>query len=99
MAGAKGRSGGARQGAGRPKNEPTVLQISGSYDDPEKFLRAVMNDGETDAKIRVDAAKALMPFTHERKGVQKSKEEEAKPTGRFTRRQPPKLVASGGKAQ
>lgn len=71
MAGQPGRSGGARKGAGRPKKEPPVLTLSVTYDDPEKFLRAVMNDSGADAKLRVDAAKALMPFVHAKKGESK----------------------------
>lgn len=68
MAGQPGRSGGARPGAGRPKKEPAVLVLGTTYDDPEKFLRAVMNDSGTEAKLRVDAAKALMPFVHQKLG-------------------------------
>ena len=68
MAGAKGRSGGARPGAGRPPKEPAILVLAASYDDPLKFLKAVMNDSGSDAKLRVDAAKALMPFVHPRIG-------------------------------
>lgn len=39
-----------------------------SYSDPKAFLLAAMNDHETEKKLRVDAAKALMPFMHPRKG-------------------------------
>lgn len=60
MAGAKGRSGGARPGAGRPPKEPAFLKLSVTYDEPENFLKAVMNDSGTEAKLRVDAAKALL---------------------------------------
>lgn len=60
MSGAKGRSGGARPGAGRPPKEPAYLNLSVNYDDPSKFLKAVMNDSGTEAKLRVDAAKALL---------------------------------------
>lgn len=68
MAGKPGRSGGARPGAGRKPKEPAIILLSATYDDPEKFLRAVMNDSGSDAKLRVDAAKALMPFTHHKLG-------------------------------
>ena len=77
MAGVPGRSGGARPGAGRKPKEPTIMQLAATYDDPEKFLRAVMNDAKTDAKIRVDAAKALMPYVHAKKGEGGKKEEAA----------------------
>lgn len=93
-------SGGYREGAGRKPNPPTILQIAATYDDPQNFLRAVMNDSETDAKLRVDAAKALMPFVHTRKGSGGKKgeaEEKAKKAAnRFAPASPPKLVVAGG---
>ena len=101
MAGVKGRSGGVRPGAGRPKKEPTFLQLAATYDDPEKFLRAVMNDSGSEDKIRVDAAKALMPYVHSRKSDAGKKEQRTeaakKVAGRFSAAAPPKLVAAGGK--
>lgn len=101
MAGVKGRSGGARPGAGRPPKEPEMLDVIGMFDDPEKFLRAVMNDVGADAKLRVDAAKALMPYTHVRKGEGGKKEQQAeaakKVASKFAAAAPPKLVAAGGK--
>ncbi len=45
--------------------------------DPKDFLLAVMNDFQTEAKLRVDAAKALMPFVHQRRG-EGGKKEQAK---------------------
>ncbi|CAB5708958.1 hypothetical protein DR66_2570 [Delftia acidovorans] len=60
MSGVKGRSGGARPGAGRPPKEPAYLNLSVTYDEPAKFLKAVMNDSGTEAKLRIDAAKALL---------------------------------------
>jgi phage terminase small subunit len=45
--------------------------------DPKDFLLSVMNDLGTEPKLRVDAAKALMPFVHPRKG-ESGKKEEAK---------------------
>ncbi|MBS7440273.1 terminase small subunit [Pseudomonas syringae] len=44
------------------------------HSDPKDFLLAVMNDFETEPKLRVDAAKALMPFVHPRKGESGKKE-------------------------
>ncbi|WP_317002361.1 hypothetical protein RYH72_003032 [Pseudomonas syringae pv. actinidiae] len=44
------------------------------HDDPKDFLLAVMNDFQTEAKLRVDAAKALMPFVHQRRGEGGKKE-------------------------
>ena len=57
MAGAKGRSGGRRAGAGRPRLKTNV---GGGYSDPREFLRAVMNDPGTARTLRVRAAKALL---------------------------------------
>lgn len=108
MAGVKGKSGGARPnsggarpGAGRPKKEPTIIQLAATYDDPARFLAAVMNDSGTDVKVRTDAAKALMPYKHARigeGGKKEQKQDEAKKiAGRFSQSAPPKLVAAGGK--
>ena len=86
MTGVKGRSGGARKGAGgvragagRPPKEPAILTLAVAYADPAMFLRAVMNDSGSDAKLRVDAAKALMPFTHKKlgEGGKKGEQDEA----------------------
>ncbi len=58
-----------------------------TFSDPKAFLMATMNDFEADAKLRVDAAKALMPFIHPRKGEagKKVDQQEAakKASGRF----------------
>lgn len=108
MAGVKGRSGGprpnsggARPGAGRKPKEPAILVLAATYDDPEKFLRAVMNDSGSEAKLRVDAAKALMPYIHAKKGEGGKKEarqaEAQKVASRYAPAAPPKLVAAGGK--
>lgn len=65
-----------------------------SHKDPKDFLLAVMNDMGTEAKLRVDAAKALMPFLHPRKG-ESGKKEQAKDkaaeaaTGKFGARRGP----------
>ncbi|MCF7558898.1 terminase small subunit [Pseudomonas petrae] len=62
--------------------------------DPKDFLLAVMNDFDSEAKLRVDAAKALMPFVHARKG-ESGKKEQAKDkaaqvaAGRFGTRKGP----------
>lgn len=101
MAGVKGRSGGARSGAGRKPKPPTILQLAATYDDPAKFLAAVMNDSETDLKIRTDAAKALMPYKHQKLGEGGKKEQKQaaaeKVAGRFSASAPPRLVAAGGR--
>ena len=94
MAGTPGKSGGARAGAGRPPKEPaklnlgSVLEDALTHKDPRAFLLAVMNDGATEAKLRVDAAKALMPFMHQKLGEggkkeQKQEAAEKAATGKF----------------
>jgi phage terminase small subunit len=62
-----------------------------------------MNDAKADLKIRADAAKALLPFVHAKKGeVGAGKKEQAvdaarKAAGKFSAAAPPKLAAVGGK--
>ena len=100
MAGAKGRSGGARQGAGRPAKEPEMLDLAMMHKDPKAFLLAVMNDAGSEAKTRVDAAKALMPYMHKRLGDAGKKEEQAeaaKKAGNKFAVSPPPLKIVGSK--
>ena len=102
MSGVKGRSGGSRPGAGRPPKEPEYLNLSGIYDEPDKFLKAVMNDSGSEAKLRVDAAKALLSAQVRRAengGKKDAKQAAAKAAGagRFASAAPPRLAASGGK--
>lgn len=102
MAGVKGRSGGARPGAGRPKKEPQLIASTDLLTtDPKKFLTALMNDPAADIKLRADAAKALLTAqlrAAEAKGKKEQKQEAAeKVAGRFAPAAPPKLVAAGGK--
>lgn len=59
-----------------PDDGPTFdLARALTFTDPKAFLIAAMNDPEAEAKLRVDAAKALMPFMHQRKGETGKKEE------------------------
>lgn len=46
---------------------PDAFEI-GFFQDPRDFLKAVMNMNEVELRIRVDTAKALMPFEHTKKG-------------------------------
>lgn len=77
------------------------LSIALTHDDPEKFLMAFMNDLEMDPRERKDAAKALMPYRHQKlgEGGKKDAKQEAakKVASRFAPSAPPKLVAAGGK--
>ncbi|GAB5100508.1 terminase small subunit [Caballeronia sp. HLA56] len=72
-----------------------------NFRDPKAFLIAAMNDQETEKKLRVDAAKALMPFVHHKlgEGGKKEQRDEAakKVASKFAPAPPPKLVAAGGK--
>ena len=107
MAGVKGRSGGARPnsggarpGAGRKKKEPPTVDVASSSD-PKVFLTAIMNDPAIDARRRIEAAKAPMPFVPQKVGEAGKKEERQeaakKVAGRFAQAAPPKLIAAGGR--
>nr|WP_288355820.1 terminase small subunit [uncultured Pseudomonas sp.] len=85
------------------EDEPAGFDLARAltHSDPKDFLLAVMNDGGTEPKLRVDAAKALMPFIHQRRG-EGGKKEQAKEKagqiagGKFGPRQPPQLKAVPG---
>ena len=65
MAGVKGRSGGARPGAGRKKKEQSI----NAHSDPLEFLQAVWT-GAVDATVaQVRAATAALPFKHKKLGA------------------------------
>ena len=110
MAGVKGRSGGARAGtggarpgSGRPKKPIPVLPPArlDEKSDPKAFLLRVMSDGEADARMRIDAAKALLPYLYPKQGEggKKVAQNDAarNVAGRFASAVPPKLAAVGGK--
>ena len=65
------------------------------HSDPKQFLLAAMNDGELDPKLRVDAAKALMPFVHQKLGEGGKKEQAQanaeKVASRFSALPPPPM--------
>lgn len=112
MAGVKGRSGGpransggVRPGAGRKPAPKVMLDIpvpvadSLAHKDPMVFLMALMNDLEADIKVRADAAKALLPFMHGKKGEGGKKDEKAErakkaATGKFAAAAAPKLIVN-----
>lgn len=69
------------------------------FSDPKEFLKSMMNDPSEDMKLRFEAAKALMPYTHERKGEEGKKKSAAKgagkaATGKFAPKEPPRLVVN-----
>lgn len=72
-----------------------------SHRDPRAFLMAAMNDALLEPKLRIDAAKALMPFEFAKKGEGGKKEQQAdaakKVASRFAPAAPPKLAASNGR--
>ncbi|AIO66964.1 hypothetical protein DM82_1134 [Burkholderia oklahomensis] len=86
-----------------PPQKPASFDLDAmtNFTDPKAFLLAAMNDSRTEPKLRIDAAKALMPFVHKKLGEGGKKEQSAeaakKAAGRFAPAAPPRLVANGGK--
>lgn len=67
------------------------------HSDPMAFLTAAMNNDKLDPKLRIDAAKAMLPFTHKKLGEGGKKEEKQSAaakvsTGRFSSGKPPLRV-------
>lgn len=94
MAGMKGRSGGARAGAGRKRKAP----VASSHVDPLEFLRAVWS-GELDANAQqVRAAILTLPYVHRKMGEGGKKDAQqasaARVASRFAPVSPPRLVVS-----
>lgn len=79
------------------------VQAAIMHSDPKQFLLVAMNDGAAPAKLRIEAAKALLPFMHERKGEGGKKDAradaaKAAAAGRFgAPPAPPRLVVGGKK--
>lgn len=98
--------GGERPGAGRPKgrlNQATrdaneAAAALPVCDDPLQWLQTLMADPRQDVRMRVDAAKALLPFLHRRPREAGKKDEAEKAAkcaskGRFRTGAPPlKLI-------
>lgn len=90
--------------ASAPKgDEPPGGPAEAHYDDPEKFLMDQMNDPLLEVRMRIDVAKALMPFKHQKLGEGGKKEQrlgnaKSVSQGKFAvPLPPPRLVHSGGK--
>lgn len=70
-----------------------------TFSDPKQFLLAAMNDQNTEQKLRVDAAKALMPFMHQRLGEGGKKDAKAeaakKAASKFGALAPPLKLVNG----
>lgn len=86
--------------AGKPVSLPDLGEL---YSDPLDFLKAVANDPEQDMKLRVDAAKAWVPYVHGKiadqgkKDAKKKAAGEAVAGGRFGAPQPPPHLRVVGK--
>lgn len=52
--------------AGGAETAEAAGKIGGSFSDPQAFLLAVMNDPATPLPLRIEAAKALLPYGRER---------------------------------
>lgn len=91
----------SQQPAPAQKPDGFDLEAMTNFTDPKAFLIAAMNDSRTEPKLRIDAAKALMPFVHKRlgEGGKKEQRDEAakKVASRFAPAAPPRLIANGGK--
>lgn len=82
-------------------NPPEVVNtIVKKFDDPIEFLKAVMNDVSEDVSVRKDAAKAMLPYVHAKKGEGGKKEARnaaakvAATESKFGAMTPPKLVVN-----
>ena len=73
----KATHGGARAGAGRPKAPPVLIAGIPVTDDPRVFLVAVMNHCEADIRLRLEAARCLMPYQHAKPGEAGKKDNQA----------------------
>jgi len=82
--------------------EPPADRVA-AFEDPLEFLRALLRNPLADMRMRHDAAKALLPYTHKKlddQGKRGQRQEAAKAasTGRFASAAPPRLVASAKRA-
>lgn len=88
------KHGGARAGAGRPPNERVLLPAMPATGDPLEFLRHVMGNPANDARLRLAAAVAMMPYVHTKRSDTGKKDEAEKAAkrasiGRFASARPP----------
>ena len=106
MAGVKGRSGGARPGAGRKPVPATIVpdEIAavkpGEPLDPRPTLEQIALGRLQVSPQQLKALLALLPYVHAKKGEGGKKEQKQaqaeKVASRFAPVSPPKLVAVGG---
>ena len=69
------KRGGARPGAGRKPRTPEILSAMPATGDPLEFLQHVMGNPAIDARLRIGAAVALMPYVHPKAGETGKKDE------------------------
>jgi len=84
----------ATPAAGRDALPPDVELGGEFFEDPKELLRHAMNDRRLDPKTRIQAAVALLPFEHQKRGESGKKEQQASAaesvaTGRFAPAAPP----------
>mgnify|MGYP001023509152 CR=1 FL=1 len=97
MAGVKGRSGGARPGAGRPRK---TADVQPADMEPLEFLAAVMRGSIEPTGAQLKAAIAAAKYVHQVPGVGGKKGEQAKKAesvagGKFAARRAPLRVVNG----
>ena len=88
------RRGGTRPGAGRPPGARAMLPAMPATSDPLEFLRLVMSNPANDARLRIGAAVALMPYVHAKLGETGKKDEKREAAkkaggGRYASAMPP----------
>jgi phage terminase small subunit len=99
MAGVKGRSGGAREGAGRKPKPPASAPEEMT---PLEFLEAVMHGLIDPTQAQLRAAVAAAQYVHPKVGEGGKKEAKEKAAteagqGRFAPKQAPRLVVNNGR--
>lgn len=81
-----------------PDPVPEIVRAAGEYDDPLDFLKSVMNDRGEDIDTRKDAAKAMLPYLHSKKGEggkKDAKQAAAKAVAsKFMGMAPPQLIVN-----
>ena len=84
-----------------PEPVPEIVRAAGEYDDPLEFLKSVMNDRDEDIDTRKDAAKAMLPYLHSKKGEggkKDAKQAAAKAVAsKFMGMAPPQLIVNNGR--
>lgn len=84
-----------------PDPAPQIIRSDGDYDDPLEFLKSVMNNREEDIDTRKDAAKAMLPYLHSKKGEggkKDAKQAAAKAVAsKFMGMAPPQLIVNNGR--